>query len=183
MKFTVLSCLFVHLCLSAETRQFLHVHSKSQVFLILQITNVCYLTCVFVSSEWVLQRIRERGCLPPDASQRSPGPQCLLHALLLLAARHCCLLPVTWGKHTFPYLSSHSWAPLTELLKQASGSCLDSQLVQLRIRSIFIKPAVVEVDCGRVWLYGDIFSACQCKEASFSQRWEKDTMEAEKRIK
>lgn len=56
------------------------------------------LTPVF--SEWVLQPIREWGHLSVDASQRSPGPQRLLYALLLLAPRHRRFLPVTRGEDT-----------------------------------------------------------------------------------
>lgn len=67
-----------------------------------------------VCSEWVLQPIREWGHLSVDASQRSPGPQRLLHALLLLAPRHRRLLPVTRGEDTptldTPESSHQGWA-------------------------------------------------------------------------
>lgn len=60
-----------------------------------------------VCSEWVLQPIREWGHLSVDASQRSPGPQRLLYALLLLAPRHRRLLPVTRGEDTHVTHPSH----------------------------------------------------------------------------
>lgn len=67
-----------------------------------------------VCSEWVLQPIREWGHLSVDASQRSPGPQRLLYALLLLAPRHRRLLPVTRGEDTpaldTPESSRQEWA-------------------------------------------------------------------------
>lgn len=67
-----------------------------------------------VCSEWVLQPIGEWGHLSVDASQRSPGPQRLLYALLLLAPRHRRLLPVTRGEDTptldTPESSHQEWA-------------------------------------------------------------------------
>lgn len=92
-----------------DSMLYIHVVCVSQ-------THVC--VCLCASLEWLLQRIREWGHLPVDASQRSLGPQCLLYALLLLAARHRRLLPVAQGEDTptrchegqsLPHLTRHTW--------------------------------------------------------------------------
>lgn len=60
-----------------------------------------FMSCPPSLAEQLLQRHRERGQLPHAASPGPPGPQRLLHALLLLAFGHRGLLPVPRGK-AFP---------------------------------------------------------------------------------
>lgn len=98
-----------------DSMLYIHVVCVSQ-------THLC--VCLCASLEWLLQRIREWGHLLVDASQRSLGPQCLLYALLLLAARHRRLLPVAQGEDTptrchegqsLPHLTRHTWPDTPEL--------------------------------------------------------------------
>ena len=49
---------------------------------------------------WWLQWYGQREQLPSDDPSGLPGPGLFLHALLLLAPGHRCLLPLTEGKHT-----------------------------------------------------------------------------------
>lgn len=57
---------------------------------------------------WWLQRHRQREQLPSDDPSGLPGSGLLLHALLLLASGHRCLLPFTEGRHTITHTQTHT---------------------------------------------------------------------------